>query len=117
MTNAKFLLAGAVLLPAAALAQDGDAVIGMCAGLGTPEACHCAADRLRAEIGEADYTLYEAIGADYLSRLAAGEGRATAWDAALEGVAAKNGQQRRPLMDRMNEIGSAHSAAIKTCGG
>jgi len=94
-----------------------DSVLGMCAGIGTPEACACAADALRSEVGEEDYALYEGIGADYLARMAGGAGRASAWTGAVETAAARIGQSRTDLMTRTNEIGSAHSAAIKGCNG
>jgi hypothetical protein len=118
MSYAIRLLAGFALLPAAAFAQDvEDSVIGMCAGLATPDACDCAATALRQEIGDEDYALYEGIGADYLARMAGGEGRASAWTNAAEAAAARVGQSRTDLMTRTNEIGSAHSAAIKACNG
>jgi predicted RNA polymerase sigma factor len=118
MLNAKTSLAAIILLPVVAAAQDAaDSVLGMCVGLGTPEACECAAEALREEIGDADYALYEGVGADYLARMAGGEGRASAWTSAVETAAAAIGQSRTTLMTRTNEIGSTHSAAIKACSG
>jgi hypothetical protein len=94
-------------------AQDG--VAAMCAELAPPEVCDCASAALLGQIGADDFALYDAIGADYLDRMADGAERADAWTAASEVVAADAGLSPRELMDRTNDIGRAHRDAINTC--
>ena len=102
-------------IPTAILAAD--AVHDMCMELDSEEVCTCASEALLASIGEEDYAIYEAIGQDYLERLEAGEGRVDAWMAASRTEADRRGLGNVALMGRTNEIGNAHRAAIKDCGG
>ncbi len=87
----------------------------MCAELAPPEPCACASDALLAEIGPENFGLYDAIGSDYVARMARGEGRVAAWDAASAAVAAEAGVAPHTLMSRTNEIGRAHRTAIEAC--
>lgn len=109
------LLLAAGLAPNFALAQD--AVTAMCMEHDTEAVCNCASKALRNEIGAEDYAIYEAIGENYLSRMENGEGRVDAWMAASRTEAEKRGIGSTALMARTNEIGNAHRAAIKSCGG
>ncbi len=105
-------------LPASTLAEGADdPVIGMCAGIATPDACECAAEALREQTDEADYTLYETIGGHFLTRVAKGEPHGDAWSAAVEDVSAGSGMTSTETMTKTNEIGKAHRAAIKSCSG
>lgn len=110
-----FWLLSAGLVPNLALAEDG--VVAMCMELDTAEVCNCASESLLKEIGGEDYDMYAAIGEDYLSRMEAGEGRVDAWMEASRTEAGKRGLGSVALMGRTNEIGNAHRAAIKECGG
>ncbi len=96
-------------------AQAEDGVAAMCAELAPPEACACASEALLAEIGTEDFQLYDAIGADYVERMARGEERAAAWDAASATVAAGAGITPRELLPRTNKIGRTHRAHIVAC--
>ncbi|MCI2395577.1 hypothetical protein [Aliiroseovarius sediminis] len=79
--------------------------------------CDCASEALRTQIGNEDYAIYEAIGADYLARMETGESRIDAWTEASRTEAAKLGISSVVLLGRTNEIGNTHRAAIKECGG
>ncbi len=104
--------------PAAAFAQaEGDSVFGMCAEQATTEVCQCAADDLRAEIGDDDYALYEAIGADYLTRMKSGDPRSDAWTAAVEAASSGSGMSSTEMLTRTNKFGSAHRTAMIQCMG
>lgn len=96
------------------MAVSGDGVSDMCLELAAEPVCACASEALRAEVGEEDYGLYEAIGADYMARMAAGEARADAWTDASQKVAADRGIDRSTL-SRTNTIGRAHRDAIREC--
>ncbi|WP_424929917.1 hypothetical protein [Amaricoccus tamworthensis] len=102
-----------MLLPGMALA---DGVSDMCRERDDEAVCACASERLLAEVGDEDYGLYEAIGATYMTRMAAGEGRSEAWTAASQEVAAARGIEGSTI-SRTNDIGRAHRDAIKACGG
>ena len=100
-----------------ASAQDLDGVTAMCLELDDSEVCACASRNLKEQIGNDDYALYAAIGADYLARLEAGEGRVDAWMEASRTEAGKRGVGNVALMGKTNEIGDLHRNAIKACGG
>ncbi len=102
-----------VLMPGVVQA---DGVSDMCLELADEAVCACASDGLRAEVGDEDYGLYEAIGAAFLTRMAAGEGRADAWSSASQAVAAERGIAGSTL-SRTNTIGRVHRDAIKSCEG
>ena len=108
-------LLAVALLAGRAQAQDG--VAAMCAELASPDACACASEALLSEIGPQDFDLYDTIGGDYVERMARGESRVDAWNAASATAAAEAGIAPRALMSRTNEIGAAHRAAIDTCTG
>lgn len=105
----------ACTIPTASLAED--AVKKMCMEQDSEVVCDCASEALRTQIGNEDYAIYDAIGADYLARLDAGEGRMDAWTEASRTEAANLGISGIVLMGRTNEIGNTHRAAIKECGG
>lgn len=110
--------AAVFFLSSAALAQNtDDPVVGMCAGLATPEACECAAEALRGQTDPVDYALYETIGDKFLTRVAEGQTHGDAWSAAVEDVSAGSGMTSTEMMTKTNGIGKAHRAAIKSCSG
>jgi len=110
-----FWLLIAALIPNVSLAEDG--VVEMCMEHDTEEVCNCASEALMTEIGSEDYAMYAAIGEDYLARMEAGEGRVDAWMEASRTEAGKRGLGSVALMERTNEIGNVHRAAIKECRG
>jgi hypothetical protein len=110
-------LALLVATAAAAPARAQDGVAAMCAELAPPEVCDCASADLLGQIGADDFALYDAIGTDYLARMADGVDRGDAWTAASAVVAADAGLSPRQLMDRTNDIGRAHRDAIDACAG
>jgi hypothetical protein len=101
--------------PGGALAAD--SVDAMCLELDAEDVCACASEALLAEIGPDDYAIYEAIGADYVERLAAGEDRGDAWTAASRPVADRLGISGSELMRRTNDLGKAHREAMESCRG
>ena len=90
-----------------------DSVEDMCSG--SDKVCACAASKLKSEIGDDDYGLYEAIGTAYIANKAKGMGLGDAWDAAVKAEASKRGDGFTKTLSKTNSIGSAHSKAIKSC--
>ena len=115
LIRAGFMLTILSIIPAAALAED--AITAMCTERDDEGVCSCASTALLSQIGQEDYALYEAIGEDYLARMASGESRVDAWMAASRTAATNRGISSVVLMGRTNEIGKTHRTAIKECGG
>ena len=72
-------------------------------------------DQLKEDVGADEYTLYEAIGADYIANQAKGMDRGSAWDAAVKVEATKRGSTSTKILSKTNSIGRAHNKAIKSC--
>ncbi|KAA9131530.1 hypothetical protein F3N42_09440 [Marinihelvus fidelis] len=106
-----------VLMMATAHAEEGDGVTAMCLDRYDADACACASKALRGEVSAEDFELYDAIGADYMERLEAGEDMSAAWSAASDTQAERLGVKTSGLLKRTNAIGRAHRAAIKACSG
>ena len=93
-----------------------DSVEDMCLDMkNTEQVCRCAAERLKAQVGEEDYALYESIGADYIVNQGAGMGRSDAWDDAVNKESGKLGVSSNSVLNRTNKLGAAHSKVIKDC--
>ena len=90
-----------------------DSVVDMCSK--SDKICACAASQLKQDIGTDDYTLYEAIGADYIANQAKGMDMASAWDAAVKVEATKRGSTSTKILSKTNSIGRTHNKAIKSC--
>ena len=90
-----------------------DSVVDMCSD--SDKICTCAASKLKAEVGDKDYTLYEAIGAAYIANQSKGMGMGDAWDAAVKAEAGKRGSTFVNTLGTTNSIGKAHRKAIKSC--
>ena len=90
-----------------------DSVVDMCSK--SDKICACAASQLKQDIGTDDYTLYEAIGADYIANQAKGMDRGSAWDAAVKVEATKRGSTPTKILSKTNSIGRAHNKSIKSC--
>jgi len=90
-----------------------DAVHDMCAD--PDKVCKCAASQLKAEVGEQDYVLYEAISAAYLSNKNGGMNMVEAWDAAIKAESERQTKSFVDTLKRTNKIGSTHREAITTC--
>lgn len=90
-----------------------DSVVDMCSK--SDKICACAASQLKEDVGADDYTLYEAIGADYIANQAKGMDRGSAWDAAVKVEATKRGSTSTKILSKTNSIGRAHNKAIKSC--
>lgn len=101
------MIAVPAAMPAVASAEP-DAVVRICTEQMPDADCNCAAERLEAEIGAADYAAYGEVVAVFLDGLARGEEMAPAWDAAL----AETGRD----LQQTNPWGRAHRAAIDACG-
>ncbi len=116
MSVSKWIAGAGIVVMLLPVVVHADGVSDMCLERYDEAACACASERLLAEIGDEDYGLYEAIGAAYLMRMAAGEGRSEAWTAASQEIAAERGIAGSTI-SRTNDIGRAHRDAIKACGG
>ena len=92
-----------------------DAVHDMCAD--PDKICKCAASQLKAEVGEQDYVLYEAISAAYLSNKNGGMNMVEAWDAAVKAESERQTNSFVDTLNRTNKIGSTHRKAITACKG
>ncbi|MEA1888701.1 MAG: hypothetical protein U9N50_02815 [Pseudomonadota bacterium] len=92
-----------------------DSVKDMCSD--SDKICACAASKLKSEVGDDDYSLYEAIGAAYIANQAKGMGMGDAWDAAVKAEANKHGSSFAKTLKKTNSIGNVHRKAIKTCTG
>ena len=90
-----------------------DSVKDMCSD--SDKICTCAASQLKSEVGEDDYSLYEAIGAAYIANQAKGMGMGDAWDAAVKVEASKRGSSSTKILSKTNSIGNAHRKAITSC--
>lgn len=90
-----------------------DSVVDMCSK--SDKICACAASQLKQDIGTDDYTLYEAIGADYIANQAKGMDMASAWDTAVKTEATRRGSTSTKILSKTNSIGRAHNKAIKSC--
>jgi hypothetical protein len=90
-----------------------DSVEDMCSG--SDKICACAASKLKSEVGDDDYGLYEAIGTAYIANKAKGMGIGNAWDAAVKAEANKRGSSFVKTLSKTNSLGSAHRKAIKSC--
>lgn len=95
-----------------------DAVDDMCLeSKQTGDLCSCASARLKSDVGDADYALYEATGKAYSAKKAAGMGMGDAWDAAVKAQATQRGEGFVETLNRTNSIGKAHRRAMKDCAG
>lgn len=92
-----------------------DSVRDMCSD--SDKICACAASQLKSEVGDDDYSLYEAIGAAYIANQAKGLAMGDAWDAAVKAEANKHGSSFIKTLSKTNSIGNAHRKAIKSCTG
>ena len=90
-----------------------DSVVGMCNK--SDKICSCAATKLKPEVGDKDYDLYETIGAAYIANKNKGMGPGDAWDAAVKAEADKRGGGFTKTLSKTNSIGTAHRSAIKSC--
>lgn len=90
-----------------------DSVLEMCTK--SDKICACAASKLKSEVGDDDYGLYEAIGAAYIDNKANGMGLGDAWDAAVKAEASKRSGSFTKTLSMTNSIGSAHRKVIKSC--
>ena len=90
-----------------------DSVMDMCNK--SDKICSCAATKLKSEVGDKDYVLYETIGSAYNTNKNKGMGLADAWDAAVKAEADKRGGGFTKTLSKTNSIGSAHRSAIKSC--
>lgn len=77
--------------------------------------CACAAGQLKSDVGDDDYSLYEAVGAAYLANQASGMKMEEAWDAAVRAEASRRGVGFFDILGRTNAVGKAHRKAIKAC--
>lgn len=106
----------ALALFGTARADAGDAVEAMCLDLDRSAAvCKCAAKRLRAEVGEDDYALYEAVGRIYRRQLEQGKGRGDAWNTGVGVAASERDMGRTAILQRTNAVARTHRKAIKAC--
>ena len=93
-----------------------DSVEAMCLKMNKSEqACQCAVEQLKAQLGDEDYVLYEGIGVDYTANLGKGMARSDAWDDAVKKEAANLGVTFITLLKRTNTMGVAHNKVIKDC--
>lgn len=90
-----------------------DSVKDMC--LGPDKVCSCAASKLKSEISEKDYALYEAIGTSYLANKTKGMSMEGAWDAAVKAEASKLGAGYIETLSKTNSFGSALNDATIAC--
>ncbi len=90
-----------------------DSVKDMC--LGPEKVCSCAAGKLKSEIGDTNYTLYEAIGAGYIANKLKGMSMENAWDAAVKAEANKRGSTYIKMLTKTNSYGSALNDATTKC--
>jgi len=90
-----------------------DAVLDMCAD--PDKVCVCAANKLKTEVGDKDYALYEAIGSAYLSNKNGGMNMVDAWDAAVKVESDRLGDSFINILARTNKTGSAHREIIEAC--
>ena len=90
-----------------------DSVDDMCTK--SDKICACAANKLKAEVGETDYGLYETIGAAYIANKSKGMAMGDAWDAAVKAEAGKRSSTFSKTLSKTNSIGTAHRSAIKSC--
>ena len=109
------VIAGATLLSLGAGNAGADGVNDMC--VDPAEICECAARKLKAEVGDNAYALYEAIGRIYLVNKDSDMNMVEAWDAAVKSEADKQGESFIDTLSKTNTIGSAHREAIETCKG
>ncbi|HEC27855.1 MAG TPA: hypothetical protein ENI67_10705 [Gammaproteobacteria bacterium] len=92
-----------------------DSVKDMC--LGPDKVCTCAASKLKSEIGDEDYVLYEAIGTSYIANKSKGMSMEDAWDAAVKAEASKRGAGFIKTLNKTNSFGSELNNAIISCSG
>jgi hypothetical protein len=92
-----------------------DSVEDMCKQ--TDEICACTARKLKSEVGNDKYDLYETIGVAYMANLIKGMNRGDAWDAAVRAESNKRGTDFAELLMQTNAIGQAHRKAMKSCSG
>lgn len=90
-----------------------DSVVDMCRDSDT--ICACAAGKLRSEVNDDDYNLYETIGAAYITNKSNGMATGDAWDAAVNVAADEHGSSYYKILNKTNSIGKAHRKAISTC--
>lgn len=109
LTLLGLLAAGPALADATAMCmdtKDADAAV-----------CDCATEALADSASKEDRGLYDRIGTLYLAKMEEGASRGAAWTEALDEVAAENGIGSTGLLTRMNAVGKAHRAAMKSCAG
>lgn len=109
------VIAGATLLSLSAGNVGADGVNDMC--VDSAEICECAARKLKAEVGDNAYALYETIGRVYLVNKNTDMNMVEAWDAAVKSEADKQGESFIDTLSKTNTIGSAHREAIEACKG
>ena len=98
-------------------AQAQEGVTALCLYHRDAPVCACATDALAEELSNEDFALYDAIGADTMSRHEAGTAYVEAWEAASAAAAERLGISIGELRRRTNEVGRSHNAAIKACAG
>lgn len=115
---ARFFAPACALLLAAPLgAQVVDGATRMCLERDSQAVCDCAAAALQQQISAEDYALYGSVGNRYMDRMQRGAERVDAWKGASEAIATETKADMDAQMQRTNDIGRAHGAAIKACRG
>lgn len=90
-----------------------DAVEEMCSKI--DKVCTCAANQLKSEVGENDYTLYENIGAAYIMNKTEGMSAGDAWNAAVIAEAKQRNSDFTKVLGQTNSIGRIHRKVINSC--
>jgi hypothetical protein len=98
------------------LAVSADSVDDMCLHSNNSKAaCECASQKLKSSVDSVAYALYEEVGQQYMAGLRQGKSAGDAWDAAGNDVASEHNTSYMAILQKTNDIGKTHRAAIKSC--
>jgi len=92
-------------------------VIDICRELKRPPAvCQCSATKMQANVNQAAFDHYQAVGATYLQLKREGKRRRTAWSMAVTERATVTGEPLDQLTEKMALAADDHHLAIQACG-
>lgn len=94
-----------------------DPVTDVCLAYNVANVCECATETLKSEIGANDFDFYSAATATALERQVAGDSLVDAWDKATKEYASAANLSNTEALNQINDFGSAHRDAIKSCEG
>lgn len=98
--------------------QQGAATQALCEEAGEPEApCQCAVDKLRDNVGEDDFRVFDDVVAEYRANQAKGDPDGPAWQKAMNAEAERQARDKDDMAAFIYRIGESFRKLTALCGG